>query len=122
MRTFVIAVGFVLPVTLPVVLSAHPAQAQTIGLAELKTHVGQPVTVEAAISDVHVARSGVTFIDMGGHFPDNNFVAVIFADDAAKFPNASALEGKTVAISGTVQLYQGKPEIVLKSASQLKAK
>ena len=122
MRTFVIAVGFVLPVTLPVVLCALPAQAQTIGLAELKTHVGQPVTVEAAISDVHVARSGVTFIDMGGHFPDNDFVAVIFADDAAKFPNASALEGKTVAISGTVELYQGKPEIVLKSASQLKAK
>jgi DNA/RNA endonuclease YhcR with UshA esterase domain len=80
------------------------------------------VTVEAAITDVHVAaKSGATFIDMGGEFPDNNFVAVIFADDAAKFPNASALEGKTVTITGTVQMYQGKPEIILKSASQLKA-
>jgi hypothetical protein len=95
MRTLFVAVGIVLPVTLPVTLAALPAHAQTIGLAELKAHVGQPVTVEAAISDVHVARSGVTFIDMGGRFPDNNFVAVIFADDAAKFPNASALEGKT---------------------------
>jgi DNA/RNA endonuclease YhcR with UshA esterase domain len=117
MRTLILSAGLIV-----FVAAALPAQAQTIGLAELKAHVGQPVTVEAAISDVHVARSGVTFIDMGGHFPDNNFVAVIFADDAAKFPNASALEGKTVAISGTVQLYQGKPEIVLKSADQLKAK
>jgi len=114
MRTLFLAVGFV--------LAALPARAQTIGLAEVKTHVGQPVTVEAAVSDVHTGRSGVTFIDMGGRYPDNAFVAVIFAADAAKFPNLSALEGKTVNISGPVQLYQGKPEIVLKSADQVKAK
>jgi DNA/RNA endonuclease YhcR with UshA esterase domain len=103
--------------------AALPAQAQPIGPAETKAHVGQPVTVEAAITDVHVAaKSGATFIDMGGEFPDNNFVAVIFPDDVAKFPNAAALEGKTVTITGTVQMYQGKPEIILKSASQLKTK
>jgi DNA/RNA endonuclease YhcR with UshA esterase domain len=104
------------------VAGALPAQAQTIGPAETKSHVGQPVTVEAAVSDVHVAKSGATFIDMDGEFPDNNFVAVIFADDAAKFPSVEKLEGKTVTITGTVQMYQGKPEIVLKSASQLKMK
>jgi DNA/RNA endonuclease YhcR with UshA esterase domain len=104
------------------VASALPAQAQTIRPDETKSHVGQPVTVEAAISDVHVTRSGATFIDMGGEFPDNNFVAVIFADDAAKFPSAEKLEGKTVTITGTVQMYQGKPEIILKSANQLKTK
>lgn len=47
---------------------------------------------------------------------------MIFAGDAAKFPNASALDGKTVAISGPGSLYQGRPEIILKSADQLKAK
>ena len=99
-----------------------PAGAQTIGPSETKAYVGKPVTVQAAITDVHTARSGATFIDMGGAFPDNEFVAVIFADDAAKFPDASSLEGKTVTITGTVQMYQGKPEIVLKSASQLKTK
>jgi DNA/RNA endonuclease YhcR with UshA esterase domain len=117
MRTLNLSAGLILSV-----VAALPAQAQTIGPNETKAHVGQPVTVEAAITDVHTGRSGVTFIDMGGRYPDNNFVAVIFADDAAKFPNASALEGKTVTISGPVQLYQGKPEIVLKSADQLKAK
>jgi DNA/RNA endonuclease YhcR with UshA esterase domain len=114
MRILILAVGFI--------AVALPAWAQTIGLAEVKSHVGQQVTVEAAVSDVHTGRSGITFIDLGGHYPDNAFVAVIFADDVAKFPNASALEGKTVAISGPVQLYQGRPEIVLKSADQLKAK
>ncbi len=105
-----------------IILVASSVQAQTIGPSETKAYVGKPVTVQAAISDVHTARSGATFIDMGGEFPDNEFVAVIFADDAAKFPDASSLEGKTVTITGTVQMYQGKPEIVLKSANQLKTK
>lgn len=109
-------------ISVTVMLVASPVQAQTIGPSETKAYVGKPVTVQAAISDVHTARSGATFIDMGGEFPDNEFVAVIFADDVAKFPDASSLEGKTVTITGTVQMYQGKPEIVLKSASQLKAK
>ncbi len=116
------SVGAGLVALLAGAVTALPAFAQPIGPAETKAHVGQPVTVEAAITDVHTARSGATFIDMGGQFPDNEFVAVIFADDAAKFPNASALEGKTVTITGTVQMYQGKPEIVLKSPSQLKTK
>jgi DNA/RNA endonuclease YhcR with UshA esterase domain len=104
------------------ILVVLPAQAQTIGPSDTKAYIGKPVTVQAAISGVHTAASGATFIDMGGEFPDNEFVAVIFADDAAKFPDASALEGKTVTITGTVQMYQGKPEIILKSASQLKTK
>jgi DNA/RNA endonuclease YhcR with UshA esterase domain len=122
MRTRFGGVGLGIAVAAAGSLLALPVYAQTIGPAETKAYVGKPVTVEAAITDVHTARSGATFIDMGGEFPDNEFVAVIFADDAAKFPNASSLEGKTVTITGTVQMYQGKPEIVLKSASQLKTK
>jgi hypothetical protein len=114
MRRLILAVGFI--------AAALPARAQTIGLAEIKSHVGQEVTVEAAVSDVHTGRAGITFIDIGGRYPDNAFVAVIFAGDAAKFPNVNALDGKTVAISGPVQLFQGRPEIILKSADQLKAK
>src|ERR1700686_5026095 len=114
MRTSILAFGFV--------LAALPARAETIGPGDAKAHVGQTVTVDAAINDVHTGRSGVTFIDIGGRYPDNDFTAVIFAGDATKFPNASALDGKTVVISGPVQLYQGRPEIILKSADQLKAK
>jgi DNA/RNA endonuclease YhcR with UshA esterase domain len=122
MRTRFGSVGLAIGVAFIGSIAALPARAQTIGPAETKAYVGKPVTVQAAITDVHVAKSGATFIDMGGEFPDNNFVAVIFADDAAKFPDAAALEGKTVTITGTVQMYQGKPEIILKSASQLKTK
>lgn len=119
MRTLIPTLGFVLTA---IVLAVVPARAETISPADVKAHAGQTVTVEAAITDVHTGRSGVTFIEVGGRYPDNDFTAVIFASDATKFPNASALDGKTVVISGPVQLYQGRPEIILKSADQLKAK
>jgi DNA/RNA endonuclease YhcR with UshA esterase domain len=118
MRTPILVLGFVLTL----VLAALPARAETIGPGDAKAHVGQTVTMEATINDVRTGRSGATFIEIGGRYPDNDFTAVIFAGDVAKFPNASALQGKTVAISGPVQLYRGRPEIVLKSPDQLKAK
>ena len=105
------------------ILMATPAVAQTIKPADARAHVGQTVTVEGIVSDVHTTSgSGMTFIDMGGRYPDNTFAAVIFRDDASKFPNVAALNGKTVDVTGAVKLFKGKPEIVLNAAAQLKRK
>jgi DNA/RNA endonuclease YhcR with UshA esterase domain len=104
-------------------LTANPAIAETITPPEAKAHVGEIVTVEGIVSEVHHAASGkVIFIDMGGRYPNNAFAAVIFSDDASKFPNVDALEGKTVDINGAIRLYKGKPEIILNDPSQIKAK
>jgi DNA/RNA endonuclease YhcR with UshA esterase domain len=114
MRTIILALSF------SVAASAAVAEPQTIAAADAKARIGQTVTVEGMVSDVHVGRSGAAFIDIGGRFPDNALTAVIFVDDLGKFPGAKALAGKRVAISGPVRLYQGKPEIILKSADQLR--
>lgn len=113
LRTLLLALGFA--------LLAFPALAQTIAPTEARAHVGQTVTVAGTVSDVYVAsRSGTTFLDMGGHYPDNAFTAVIFSRDAGKFPNVKALNGKRVAVTGPVRLYRGRPEIILTDAAQLK--
>src|SRR5271154_2050690 len=83
-------------------LAAAPAFAQSIAAADAQTHVGQTVTVEGAVSDVHQIPNGITFIDIGGHYPDNVFTAVILADDAKKFPDMMSFNGKTVDITGAV--------------------
>ncbi len=104
---------------------AVPALAlaqQAIAPADAKAHVGQTVTIEGPVGNVYTARSGMTFIDIGGRYPDNAFAAVIFSDDSGKFPNVKALDGKVVDVTGAVSLYRGKPEIILKSADQMKAK
>src|SRR4029077_8755793 len=113
MRTLILALSFI--------VAALPARAQTIAPAEIKAHVGQTVTVQAAVSDVHIGRAGVTFIDIGGGYPDDAFPSVISRSTRAKFPHAKDLKAKTVAIRGKVVLYQNRPEIILKTADQLKA-
>jgi DNA/RNA endonuclease YhcR with UshA esterase domain len=122
MRTLIVALGFV-AAALPVrAETIAPSDAKTIiAPSDAKTHVGQTVTIHAAVDEVKTGRGGAIFLDMGGSFPDNAFAAVIFASDLNKFPTAKTLKGRTVAISGPVQLYQGKPEIILKTADQLKA-
>jgi len=88
-----------------------------------RRQVGQTVTVEGVVSEVHTAASGrATFIDIGGRYPNNTFTAVIFSRDVTKFSNVDALNGKTVDITGPVRLHNGKPEIILNDPGQLKAK
>jgi DNA/RNA endonuclease YhcR with UshA esterase domain len=118
----------ILPVVLSVIAAlgfaagTESAAAQTIQPADAPAHVGQTVTVEGDVSNVHKVAAGVTFIDMGGRYPDNTFTAVILPDDAKKFPDVNSLNGKTVDVTGAVRLYKGKPEILLTDAAQIKAK
>ena len=99
-----------------------PALAETVAPSAASSHVGQTVTVKGIVDYVHTAaRSGVIFIDLGGRYPNNTFTAVIFYEDTGKFPHVGALRGRTVEITGRVRLYEGRPEIILRAASQLKA-
>jgi DNA/RNA endonuclease YhcR with UshA esterase domain len=90
-----------------------------ISTADAENHVGQKVTVEGMVSEVHISERA-TFIDMDGTYPDEEFAGVIFSDAENLFPAASGLEGKTIDITGTVKLYRGRPEIVLTSPDQIR--
>ncbi len=115
MRAFILALGFILAPAL--------ALAETITPADTPKYVGKSVTVEGAVSEVHHSASGkMTFIDMGGRYPNNTFAGVIFSDDANKFLDVDSLNGKTVDITGTIKLYQGRTEIILNDPAQIKGK
>jgi hypothetical protein len=77
-------------------LAAAPAFALTVIPPEdCAKRLGETVTIESTVSEVHHAASGrATFIDMGGRYPNNTFAAVIFKDDADKraWPGLSASE------------------------------
>lgn len=101
------------------VLFVAPAAVRTIPAAEAGNYVGQSVTVEGTVSGVSRLGS-VTFIDMGGCYPNSAFAGVIFADDMAASGDVSGLAGKTVDVTGVVKLYKGKPEIVIRSKDQIR--
>jgi DNA/RNA endonuclease YhcR with UshA esterase domain len=99
------------------------ALADPIAPTDTPQHVGQSVTVEGVVSEVNTTdRIGVTFVDMGGHYPNNAFTAVILKADAGKFPDVATLAGKTIDVTGTIKLYKGKTEIFLNDAAQVKVK
>jgi DNA/RNA endonuclease YhcR with UshA esterase domain len=116
MRPLVLALVFV--------LAAAPAPAQTvIAPTDAPKHLGEIVTVEGPVSEVHTdSRSGATFINMGGRFPNQACTGVIFKDDASTFPGMDSLPGKVVDITGRVKDYKGRCEIILNDAAQLKVK
>jgi hypothetical protein len=101
----------------------RPAAAQTGALipdTEAIKHVGQQVTIEGAVTKVFKSKNGNTFLDFGGSYPDVTFVVWIPEDaPEASDPALSGLQGKKVKVSGTVELYRGKPEIKVSTKEQI---
>jgi DNA/RNA endonuclease YhcR with UshA esterase domain len=102
---------------------AYPGGAAVIPATAASSHVGQSTTVEGVVSEVHTARSGKeTFIDIGGMYPNQTFTAVIFANAMPAVGDVSGLTGKTVDVTGAIQTYQGKPEVIIASRAQIRVK
>ncbi len=98
---------------------ATPAMAAAIDVADAGKHVGDNVTVEGVVNGVHAAPNGMIVIELGGHYPDNIFEAVIFPRNAGAFGGVNGYVGNRVQISGPVELYHGKPEITLTNLGQI---
>ncbi len=92
-----------------------------IPVSEAAAHIGETMTVEGRIANVFTSDQGNTFLNFGDRHPRQTFSAVIFAREASLFSGVHGLDGRKVQISGRISLYEGKPQIILKDASQLRA-
>lgn len=101
------------------VLTTSFAAAETISPQDAAQHVGSSMTVEGVVSQVSVSGGGTTFINFGGRFPNHVFYGVIFTSSADEFSDVKSLEGRLVALTGMVDLYKGKPQIILNSPDQI---
>ena len=65
---------------------------------------------------------GHAFLDFGGHYPNQIFTGFVPAQNVATVGGQKFLEslaGKPVTLSGRIELYKGRPEIVISSPSQI---
>ena len=70
--------------------------------------------------DTSHSKGQPTFLDFDMPYPSETFAAVIWADDRAKFRTPeSALLGNQVCGTGLIQLFRGRPEVVLHDPGQL---
>jgi len=87
---------------------------------EASKHIGEDAVVSGVITQISTPRNGITYLNIDGKFPDNIFTGVIFKKDASVFENIKELEGKNVELTGKIEEYKGKPQIILKKPEQIK--
>jgi hypothetical protein len=69
---------------------------------------------------VFVSKRGNAFINFGDKYPNQTFTGWIPAGTPlASDPSLQLLQGKNVKITGTIELYHGKPEIKITSKAQI---
>ena len=99
-------------------VDAH--SATVISDTEAAQHVGQQATAEGTLVKVFTSKNGNTFLNFGAAYPNQTFTGWIPKDSPlAGDESLSALEGKRVRVTGTIDLYKGKPEIKIMSKDQL---
>ena len=91
---------------------------------EAQNHVGEYVTVYGNVNSTYFAASSngaPTFINIGAPYGDSTrCTAVIFDDDRAKFGSPEdTYRGKTIKVTGTVQIYSGAAQIIVRDPSQI---
>ena len=109
-------------------LAAGVANAQavrTIPATEAAKHIGDSVTICDKVDGarwLENAKNAPTFLNVAGAFPNQAFTIVIWEDVRKQFaykPEEKLLD-KKVCVTGRLEEYKGKPQIVLHQAAQLK--
>jgi DNA/RNA endonuclease YhcR with UshA esterase domain len=81
-------------------------------------HYGEKVIVTGKVVEVTV-RPKVVILNFEQPFPNSPFTGVIFNRSTNQFGDLLSLKGKNAEVSGVIQKYQNKPEIILTNANQL---
>jgi len=97
----------------------NPADPNVINWADAGKYVGQTKTVEGTIVRAYRSANAI-FLDF--HDPyQGYFMAVIFKSDWAnfKFQPEIFYKNKEVRVTGLIKTYQGSPEIIVSSPTQI---
>lgn len=107
-----------------VIFSCHLWAQNTVSADSLSYYEGQLIRVCATVTGIHVStgKSETTFINFGEPFPNNSFSLVIFQKDAESFSYKPAefLDNKKLCITGKVEMYKGKPEIIITNEKHIR--
>jgi DNA/RNA endonuclease YhcR with UshA esterase domain len=106
--------------TITMLLQGAIAFSQSVSPDSAKYHEGSLTTICGKVYGTHAGQNGILKLNFGADYPDNTFTAVVFADDASKFKKAEEYKGKEICVTGKIQIYKGKAEVVLKEANQLR--
>lgn len=108
------------------ILSVKLSLSQTtIQLSEISKHVGDSVQVEGKVFGTRYfadSKNSPTLINIGAAFPNQLLTVVIYGDNRKNFKSAPEdfFKDKVVVVTGKVELYHGKPQIIVHDANGIK--
>ncbi|MEO6788110.1 MAG: OB-fold nucleic acid binding domain-containing protein, partial [Chthoniobacteraceae bacterium] len=113
--------GSALAMALTTALSPVCLGEQKYADTEAGKHAGDEATVTGRVASVSKSGKGTVYLNFGEKFPRQTFSGVVFAKDADKVGDLAQFEGRTVALTGRIELSpDGKPQIIIRSAGQVK--
>lgn len=104
---------------LAVFLALSSVGSGAVDVADAATHVGETVTVRGEVAQISKIESGMVFLNFGAPHPKSVFT-VVARPGFEGIDDWSIFEGKEVEVTGTVELHKEKPQIVLRSASEIR--
>lgn len=93
---------------------------RTYPSSEAAKEIGRYATVEGTVAEVSASEKGTVFLDFGSGYPHQDFTAVIPAREAGQLVALSSYKGRSLDVTGRIDRYRGKPEIMVDSLHQLR--
>jgi DNA/RNA endonuclease YhcR with UshA esterase domain len=94
---------------------------QIVKDTEAAKFVGKNVEVRGQVVSAYLGKRGDAYLFFGAGFPHQTFTGYIPAGwTFSGGPWTLKLQGKVIGVNGTVEIYQGRPEIKILSMDQIK--
>ncbi len=106
--------------TFAVLLLSSLASAACMSIQDAAKHIGETACVTGKVLKVAQSKGGTYFLDFCEDYRQCPFTVVVFPKDLPNVGDVKLLEGKTIEITGKIEEYRGRAEIILKDKKQLK--
>lgn len=98
--------------------------AGVLSAEEAAGHVGDVRTVCGRVASARYVPTGrrPTFLNLGRPYPDQDLTVVIWGEDRGRFsaPPEELYEGERICITGRIEEYRGRPEIIARSEAVIR--
>ena len=97
---------------------------QSVKLEDIASHVGDSVTVTGKVYGIKYfesAKASPTLLNIGATYPNQLLTVVIYGEDRKRMEldPEKTFTNADLSITGKVELFKGKPQIVITDKSQL---
>jgi|SRR6185312_11690854 len=111
---------------MPAIFFATFCRCQSkVSIDSLSFHIGDSITVCSKVFSARYLEQSnrqPTFLDLGADYPNNLLTVVIFGENRQKFTGFPEVlfANKNICVTGKLEDYKGRPEIVVSNPDQIR--